>query len=289
MLRQQFLQETGSAVFGLDISAWETIDAISNAIRIGIFNPEPIETPILSHHGEIFTLEDENETGNPFDKWQAGSRAIIPLSGIMLKESYWWGYGVDDVARILSLAYQSDQISAVVIKANTPGGSTDSLYHLQEVLSEKIKPTFGYVDGMCASCGYIALSYTDKLYAINKMVSVGGIGVYARMLVPNKENSSYKIMEVYPKESKDKNLEVREAIDGNDKLMKEALSKLAVYFQEIVKGNRSGVSDDTLTGKLYYGYEAQQLGLIDGIRKLSEVIAELENLTQTRKQFLSTI
>jgi len=289
MLRQQFLQETGSAVFGLDTSAWETIDTISNAIRLGIFNPDPIESTILSHHGEIFTLEDENEAGNPFDRWQAGSIAIIPLSGIMLKETYWWGYGMDDVARIISLAWQSDQISGVIIKANTPGGSTDSLYHLQEVLSDKLKPAFGYVDGMCASCGYIALSYTDKLYAINKMVSVGGIGVYARMTVPNKENAFYKTVEVYPKESKDKNLEVREAIDGNDKPMKEALSKLAVYFQEIVKGNRSGVSDDTLTGKLYYGYEAQQLGLIDGIRKLSEVIVEVENLTETRKQFLSTI
>jgi len=289
MLKHRFLQETQSSVLGLDISGWETINSIANAIYLGVFTPEALDSPVISNRGEIFDFPDDQEQGNPFDQWQTGSVAIIPLSGIMLKESYWWGYGVDDVARIISLAYQSDKISAVIIKANTPGGSTDSLYMIQEVLSEKIKPTYGYIDGMCASCGYIAMSYTDKLYAINKMVSVGGIGVYARMIVPNNQNSSYKVVEVYPDASKDKNLEVREAIKGNDKLMKEELEKLAIYLQDTVKANRPGISGDTMTGKLYYGYEAQQLGMIDGIKKLSDVITEVENLTQSRKQFLSNI
>ena len=289
MLKHRFLQETQSTTLMLDVSGWETINSIANAIHLGVFSPEVIESTVISHRGELFSLPDDDDPVNPFDRWQSGSVAIIPLSGIMLKESYWWGYGVDDVARIILLAYQSDQIASVILKANTPGGSTDSLYLIQEVLSEKTKPTYGYIDGMCASCGYVTLSYTDKLYAINKMVSVGGIGVYARLLVPNKENSYYKVVEVYPKESKDKNLEVREAMKGNTKLLEEELSKLAIYIQDTVKANRPGISEDTMTGKLYYGYEAEQLGMIDGIKKLSEVIAELEKLTEIRKQFLSII
>jgi len=290
MLKHRFLQETQSAVLMLDVSGWETINSIANAIYLGVFAPESIESPIISQRGEIFYLPDDgNEQENPFDRWQSGSVAIIPLSGIMLKENYWWGYGVDDVARIISLAYQSPKISGIIIKANTPGGSTDSLYLIQEVLSEKIKPTYGYIDGMCASCGYVAISYTDKLYAINKMVQVGGIGVYARMIFFNNANSSYKVVEVYPEESKDKNLGVREAEKGNTKLLEEELSKLAVYIQDTVKANRPGISADTMTGKLYYGYEAEQLGMIDGVRKLSDVISEIEIITESRKQFLSTI
>ena len=289
MLKHRFLQETQSAVLMLDVSGYETINSIANAIHLGVFSPEILETTIVSNRGEIFSMPDDDEQFNPFDRWQSGSVAIIPLSGIMLKESYWWGYGVDDVARIISLAYQSEKIDSIILKANTPGGSTDSLYLIQEVLSEKIKPTYGYIDGMCASCGYVAMSYTDKIYAINKMVSVGGIGVYARLLVPNKENAYYKVVEVYPKESKDKNLEVREAIKGNTKLLEEELSKLAIYIQDTVKSNRPGISEDAMTGKLYYGYEAEQLGMIDGVQKLSDVIAELETLTENRKQFLSII
>jgi ClpP class serine protease len=270
----------------LDTSGWETINSIANAIYLGAFTPEDIESTIFSHRGEIFSLPDEENPANPFDQWQSKSIAIIPLSGIMFKESYWWGYGVDDIANIIRMAYQSDKISSVIIKANTPGGSTDSLYLLQEVLSEKTKPTFGYIDGMGASCGYVALSYADKIYGINKMISVGGIGVYARMLVPNKENAYYKVVEVYPPESKDKNRPVREAVAGKPALLEEELSKLALYIREIVQENRPGISNDTLTGKLYYGYEAESLGMIDGIRKLSDVIAELEKLTETKKHFL---
>ena len=69
--------------------------------------------------------------------------------------------------------------------------------------------------------------------------------------------------------------------------MKEELSKLALYFREIVTGNRSGISTEPLTGKIYYSYEAESLGMIDGIRSLSEVIDELATLTENRKQILS--
>ena len=290
MLRQQFLQEIESARLMLHASGYKSIDYICNAIHNGNFVPEIVEQTIISTHGELLS---DNESGqqfkNPFDSWEAGSIAIIPLSGVMMKYGYWWSYGVDDIAAIIRLAYESDKISAVIVKGDTPGGNTDSLFLLQEVLSEKKKPTIGFVDGMCASCGYIAFSYMDKIYSINKMARVGGIGVFARMLVPNEEQSYYKTFEAYPNESKDKNLPEREMAKGNDKLMKEELSKLALYFREIVTANRPGISEETLTGKTYYSYEAETLGMIDGIRSLSEVIDELTTLTENRKQILSNL
>jgi protease-4 len=142
---------------------------------------------------------------------------------------------------------------------------------------------------MCASCGYIAFSYLDKIYAINKMATVGGIGIFARMIILNRENSPYRVKDVYPEESKDKNLPERELIAGNDEKMKEKLSKLAVYFQNIVKTNRPEISEETLTGKTYYAYEAETLGMIDGIRTLAQTVEELESLIEKRKEILSII
>jgi ClpP class serine protease len=289
MLKHKFLQEITSSILSLDTSGWGTLDSIFQAIRLGVFTPEIIESVIVSQRGELFSLPEEGNPDNPFDRWDSGSIAIIPLTGIMMKATYWWGCSVDDVANFIRLAYSSPKISAVILKANTPGGSTDSLYLIQEVLSEKIKPTFGYVDALCSSCGYVVLSHTDKIYAINKMVSVGGIGVFARMMVPNKENANYRLIEVYPPESKDKNLPIRDAIAGKPALLEEQLSKLALYIRDTVKSNRPGVGDDAMTGGIYYGYEAEKLGLIDGIKKLSDVISEIETLIGQRKHFLQTI
>lgn len=290
MLRQQFLQEIQASNLMIHSSGYETLNQITNSIITGIFKPEVIEQTIVSTRGEIYIETDnEGKPVNPFDNWQQGAIAIIPLVGVMMKYGYWWSYGVDDIATIIRLAYQSEKIAAVIIKGDTPGGSTDSLFLIEEVLREKTKPTYGFIDGMCCSCGYITFSYLDKIYAINKMARVGGIGVFARMLIPNKENSYYKVIEVYPDESKDKNVPEREAAAGNNKPMKEELSKLAIYFQEIVKANRSAISEDTLTGKTYYAYEAESLGMIDGIRTLAETVEELENLVAKRKEILSII
>lgn len=286
MLRQQFLQEIESARLMLHTSGHKSIDYICNSIHNGTFVPEFAEQFIISARGELFNDRDSDTQQNPFDTWENGSIAIIPLMGVMMKRGYWWSYGVDDIAAIIRLAYESDKISAVVITGDTPGGNTDSLFLLQEVLSNKKKPTYGFIDGICTSCGYIAFSYLDKIYSINRMARVGGIGVFVQMLIPNEEQAYYKIVEAYPDESKDKNKPERELIKGNDKPMKEVLSKLALYFRDIITENRPGISSDTLTGKIYYSYEAEELGMIDGIRSFSEVIDELTTLTENRKQIL---
>lgn len=290
MLRRLFLQEIQASNLMIHSSGYELLNHISNSIINDTFKPDAIDIPIISTNGELYVdRDDDGNIINPFDSWQSGSIAIIPLTGIMMKRGYWWSYGMDDVAAIIRMAYQSDKISAVIIKGDTPGGSTDSIFLLQEVLSEKTKPTFGFVDGMCASCGYIVFSYLDKIYAINKMTRIGGIGVFARMIVPNRENSNYKIVEVYPDESKDKNLPEREAIEGKPEKMKDELSKLAVYFQDVVKANRPNIDHGTLTGKTYYAYEAQGLGLIDGIKTFAQVISEIDKLISDRKEILSII
>ncbi|MEA4975708.1 MAG: S49 family peptidase [Paludibacter sp.] len=290
MLRRLFLQEIQASNLMIHSSGYEVLNHISNSILNDTFKPDVIDIPIVSTKGELYVEKDQDgNIINPFDSWQSGSIAIIPLTGIMMKRGYWWSYGMDDVAEIIRMAYQSDKISAVIIKGDTPGGSTDSIFLLQEVLSEKTKPTYGFVDGMCASCGYIVFSYLDKIYAINKMTRIGGIGVFARMIVPNRENSNYKIVEVYPDESKDKNLPEREAIEGKPEKMKDELSKLAVYFQDVVKANRPNIDHGTLTGKTYYAYEAQGLGLIDGIKTFAQVISEIDKLISDRKEILSII
>jgi protease-4 len=291
MLRQQFLQEIQASTLMIHSSGFDMLTHIFNSIINGTFQPEIIEQTIVSTRGEIYLERDEaGNQLNPFDDWSDGSVAIIPLVGIMMKYGYWWSYGVDDIARIIRLAYQSDRISAVIVKGDTPGGSVDSLYLIQQVLSEKTKPTYGFIDGMCASCAYIAFSYMDKVYAINRMACLGGIGVLAQMLIPNKENAYYQVKIVYPEESKDKNKAVRDLIEkGDDTEMKKELSKLAVYFQEIVKANRADISDDTLTGKIYYAYEAESLGMIDGIRTLEQTVEELESVVAKRKEILSII
>jgi len=289
-----FLQSLSSSFLSIHTGGYEALQAAANAALAGTANVESMDLTIQSHQGTVYQQDDE--TGNPFDRWENNSIAIIPLTGVMLKKSYWWIYGVDDLAEVIRLAYKSDKIIGVLIKGDTPGGSTDSLYLLEDVLKNRTKPTFMMIDGMLCSCGYIAGSYCDKIYALNKMCQVGSIGVFARLAWwKNDKKSSYQVIEVYPNESEWKNKPEREAMEGKDELMKEDLSKLAQYYQETVKTNRPKIktdADGVLTGKTFFAYEAKDLGMIDGIKNEEEIIAEIIEkvaLTKNREKIYQSI
>lgn len=270
-----FLNDIKASQLMVDTSGHEALSIMINSIQHGITIPNRQDLAVLNTCGQSY----DSSSKNPFDTWEKGSIAIIPLNGIMFKSGSWWYYGVDEIAHILQLAYESDRISAVLFKGNTPGGSTDSVYVLEEVLRNKTKPTYMLVTGMLCSCGIYVGSFFDKIYAINDMCNVGSLGVFARLIAPN-ENGSYKIVEVYPDESHLKNYPEREALKDNDKPLKDELSKLANHFGDILKENRPQITDrDVYAGKTYIAREAVAIGLIDGVKSESTVIKELQALT----------
>jgi len=266
----------------LHSSGYDALTDLANSFLQGHTPQEKKTLAVHSNFGQTYGegYDEGSSTSNPFDYWNEGSIAILPLNGIMLKSGSWFYYGVDEIAHIQNLAYQSPKIAAVLFRGNTPGGSTDSVFVMEETFRNKTKPTYMLVDGLLCSCGMYVGSFCDKIYAINEMCQLGSIGVFARMFEPT-ENSGYKIKEVYPDESHLKNYPEREALKGNEAPLKEELAKLAVHFQNIIKENRPGISDkDAFAGKTYFAKDAAKIGLIDAVKSEREVIAELINHTR---------
>lgn len=214
---------------------------------------------------------------------EEGSVLIVPIIGVMRKYDSWYAYGMDFYAQAISEAQANERISGVVLLFNTPGGTTQSLIQIENVLAAKTKPCIAVIDGMCCSCGIHVAAMCDKIYAESRMCEVGSIGVYAQLLDDRKadEKYGYKLVEVYPPESSYKNKGVREAIEGNPQyLIDETLSPYARSFQEHIRKCRKKLDESVegiLEGRVFYAYDAVENGLIDGIRTTSDVIAELRN------------
>lgn len=280
-----FLNDLKASQLMVHTSGHEALSIMLNSIKNGVTIPDRKDLAVLNTFGQSY----DSSSKNPFDAWEKGSIAIIPLEGMMLKSGGWWYYGVDEIAEILRLAYSSDRISAVLVKGNTPGGSTDSVFVIEEVLRNKTKPTYMLVTGMLCSCGIYVGSFFDKIYTINDMCSVGSLGVFARLIAPS-ENGDYKIIEVYPDESPMKNYPEREAIKGNEEPLKEELSKLAIHFQDIVRENRPGITDkEVFAGKTFFAKEAIPIGLIDGIKSEAMVLNELQSLVSISSEVQNEI
>ncbi len=217
------------------------------------------------------------------ESFEEGSVLIVPIIGVMRKYDSYYTYGMDFYAQAISEAQANERISGVVLLFNTPGGTTQSLIQIENVLSAKTKPCIAVIDGMCCSCGIHVAAMCDKIYAESRMCEVGSIGVYAQLLDDRKadEKFGYKLVEVYPPESSYKNKGVREAIEGNPQyLIDETLSPYARSFQEHIRKCRKNLDESVegiLEGRVFYAYDAVENGLIDGIRTTYDVITELRN------------
>lgn len=229
--------------------------------------------------------------------------AVISITGMMTKyarinwdwESLEWIVpGVDDVAALLEYAMQSGEIDGVVLVINTPGGTTQSLIRIEEVLKQRTKPVVALVDGMCASAGMYMACLCDQIYALNKMCSVGSIGVMVQLIDETQmlKKNGIKVIEIYPPESADKNKAYRDAIDGKTQTMiEEVLTPLAVNFQNIVREHRAldESVEGVLSGKMFYADDAVKAGLIDQVGTFEAAVHYIRNITAQRQDIVNAM
>lgn len=223
--------------------------------------------------------------------------AIFSITGMMLKYAHlnfstedleWIVPGIDDIALLLKYVMQSEDIDGAILVFNTPGGTTQSLIRLEEVLKNRTKPVVAVVDGMCASAGMYAASLCDRIIALNKMCNVGSIGVMVQLVDygPFYKKQGIKIIEIYPPESADKNKSYRDAIDGKTQTMiEEVLTPLAVNFQDIVRTHRpvDESIEGVLSGKMFYAEDAIKAGLVDEIGNFESAVAVITGIKEGKE------
>ena len=211
-----------------------------------------------------------------------------------MEDLEWIVPGMDDIAALLEYAMQSPDIDGAILVFNTPGGTTQSLIHIEEVLKKRTKPVVAVVDGMCASAGMYTASLCDRIIALNKMCSVGSIGVMVQLVDygPFYKKQGIKIIEIYPPESADKNKSYRDAIDGKTQTMiDEVLTPLAVNFQNIVREHRpvDESVDGVLSGKMFYAEDAIKAGLVDEIGNFETAVAAINSISTERKDIANAM
>lgn len=207
--------------------------------------------------------------------------AIINLDGPIMPGSK---TSADTLNPLLASAFKNKDAQAVIIKANSPGGSpvqsamiNDEITRLKKLYQ---KPVYVVVEDMCASgCYYIAVA-ADKIYA-NKGSVVGSIGVrmdsFGFTNLMDKlgiENRSMHAGEhktfIDPFSPKDE--------AGRKFFQERILERTHQQFIETVRkgrGDRIKENENTYTGLVWLGDEAVENGLIDGLGDIGYVKREI--------------
>ena len=149
---------------------------------------------------------------------------------------------------------------------------------MNDTIKERNKPVVAFVEDCACSAAYGIASACDMIIANHKMANVGSIGSLSTILDYRKmlEKDGITEITVYASQSKDKNDWYREALDGNTEKLQKISDKFAEDFIQTIETNRNGKLKtgraEWGTGKEYFADQALEVGLIDGIDSLENVL-----------------
>jgi len=214
--------------------------------------------------------------------------SVISISGAMTKDDQECGpAGMATMTKWMREAKEDASIDAIILKKDTPGGSVVGTQEFaDEIASAKqIKPVLSFVDDTCCSGGYWLASQCDEIIANNNFAQVGSIGVMMSFadVQPYYESLGVKFHTINASQSENKNKIYQDVKEGKyEQYRKEVLDPLAENFIGIVKKARSGVSDDQLTGNVYYAKNVVG-SLVDSIGNFDYALERAAALCEERQ------
>lgn len=224
-----------------------------------------------------------------------GSIAIVNMYGPVLKYGDMCTYGMIDKANLLNKIEASGKFKSVLLDVDSPGGQASGTQLLADTIKRLSLPVIAVVnDGMMASAAMWIGAACDEIYATTLTDSFGSIGGYTTIYDFNAylEKQGIKVHEIYADPSSDKNKPVRDALKNDYTAIKEDINFLVGYFINSVKDDRGDrlntKAGDPFTGKMFSAEKALEIGLIDGIKPFSEVLAHADTLGEkSTKRFNS--
>ncbi|MEM9013852.1 MAG: S49 family peptidase [Pseudomonadota bacterium] len=184
--------------------------------------------------------------------------------------------------KTISSAFQSDDVSAIALAINSPGGSPVQsrliFRKIRRLAEEKNKPVLVFIEDVGASGGYILSLAGDEIYA-DKSSIVGSIGVISTGFGFQETIARYGIeRRVYTAGKSKSQLDPFKASNPEDVSKLQAiLNDLHEQFIELVSDRRgtkigSNNHDVLFNGDVWTGPQAHELGLIDGIAQLGDFL-----------------
>ena len=185
-------------------------------------------------------------------------------------------------------AMNDDDIKAVVLRVNSPGGSAteaEIIYNELKKLKEK-KPLVVSMGGYAASGGYYISAPADYIFAEPTTIT-GSIGVFGLLLNPEKimKNTLGLNIETV---STNKHSDFISGLTSKDSyelaVMQNSVEKVySIFLQHVAQGRNMSPADvDSFgQGRVWTGISAQKIGLVDSLGSLEDAIikaAELADL-----------
>lgn len=194
--------------------------------------------------------------------------------------------GGDRLAKELRDLRLNDDVKAVVMRVNSPGGSaTASDVIRREVeLTREVKPVVISMGNVAASGGYWISTYGNRIFA-EPTTLTGSIGVFGLLLnvqeLANNNGITWDVVKTNP--LADFNTISRPKTPAEMARIQSLVDRVYEKFLTIVSDTRNLSKEqvnEIAQGRVWSGQEAKTIGLVDEIGGLQEAIASAAELAE---------
>ncbi len=213
--------------------------------------------------------------------------AIIYAQGNILSGEGDASYiGEESMKRSLEEARTNDNIKAVVLRVDSPGGSalTSDLIWREIELTKKTKPVVVSMGNSAASGGYYIACNANKIYAEANTIT-GSIGVFG--MLPNITELSQRMginAEYVTTHDKSTGYSLFRPLDEtNREIIQESIERVySTFVNRVATGRKMTFEqvDEIAQGRVWTGEQAVKIGLVDEIGGIDEAIKHAASLAK---------
>lgn len=220
----------------------------------------------------------QNEEFKQGDRFASDKIAVIRVNGMILTES------VAAPKRELKSAAEDDNVKAVVLHVNSPGGTiegSDELFKaIEEFKAKTGRPIVVSMQGLATSGAYYISMPADEIFADRSCIT-GSIGVITQLFNVEKLCTTYgiKAETIKSGKMKDSGSPFREMNADERKEWQKMVDAMYGQFLAVILKHRAQKvgGEDKLRkiadGRIYMADEAKSLGLIDQIGYFDDALS----------------
>ena len=199
--------------------------------------------------------------------------------------------GSETTAKAIKTAREDKNVKAIVLRVNSPGGSalaSDVIWR-ETVLAKEEKPLIVSMGDYAASGGYYIACAADSIVA-NPTTLTGSIGVFG--MIPNlqklyKNKLGISIDTVNTNKHADMGMNRALTKFEEDKIQKSVVDIYTTFITHVGEGRNMSTTavDEIGQGRVWTGYDAKDIGLIDtygGLEKAVEIAVYLAKIEDYR-------
>lgn len=216
--------------------------------------------------------------------------ALVSLVGTMVRRagpyaSFFGLTGTQNVKNAIASALIDDDVTHIVLRIDSPGGSVAGLDEIGDLINAATKPVIAQVEGMAASAAYYVASQADRiLVARNDLV--GSIGIrmmlydYSKMF----DQQGIKAIPIDTGEFKSAGAIGTVITEAQQADFQRITDFYFADFVAVVARGRGITAEQVREvgdGRMFTPGEALASGLIDGISTLQETLNNLRHIGQS--------